>query len=198
MNLDQGKIAFDSKPEAEKAAQRMHRKHGEAFRAYKLDSGKWAVGGIFIKKRPLKKVKSFLDLKALYQDYKEFEADTSVDEYVTDIQATEVSTGQVGTAHGGDAVWVLVGYSIKSNEELGIKKIGQYLVLEITNGEETVTPKMGGAFSRHIPLMSRIAQTLIDKPVLWASWNPKSDPNKWGKNSWFYQLEINEELAEND
>lgn len=198
MNLNQGKVAFDSKPEAEKAAQRMHRRHGEAFRVYKLGSGKWAVGGVFIKKRPPKKVKSLLDIKALYEDYKEFETDTSVEEYVADIQATEVSTGQVGTSHGGDAVWILVGHSIKSNEDLGIKKIGQYLVLEITNGDETVKPKMGGAFSRHIPLMSRIAESLIDKPVLWASWNPKNDPNKWGKDSWFYQLELNEELSEND
>lgn len=198
MNLNQGKMAFDSKPEAEKAAQRMHRKYDEAFRVYKLGSGKWAVGGVFIKKHPPKKVKSLLDIKTLYADYKESDADTCVEEYVADINATEASTGQVGTSHGGDAVWTLVGYSIKSNEDLGIKKIGQYLVLEITNGEETVTPKMGGAFSRHIPLMSRVAESLIDKPVLWASWNPKSEPDKWGKNSWFYQLELNEELTSDD
>ena len=180
MNLNQGKMAFDSKPEAEKAAQRMHRKYDEAFRVYKLGSGKWAVGGVFIKKHPPKKVKSLLDIKTLYADYKESDADTCVEEYVADINATEASTGQVGTSHGVDAVWTLGGYSIKSNEDLGIKKIGQYLVLEITNGEETVTPKMGGAFSRHIPLMSRVAESLIDKPVLWASWNPKSEPDKWG------------------
>jgi hypothetical protein len=195
MNLNQGKVAFDSKPEAEKAAQRMHRKYDEAFRVYKLGSDKWAVGGVFIKKRPPKKVRSLLDIKTLYADYKESEADTSVEEYVADIHSTEASTGQVGTSHGADAIWTLVGHSIKSNEDLGIKKIGQYLVLEITNGEETVTPKMGGAFSRHIPLMSRIAASLIDKPVLWASWNPKNEPDKWGKNSWFYQLELNEELT---
>ena len=196
MNIDQGKVAFESKADAEKVAQQMRKRHDEAFSVYRLVNGKWAIGGVFIKKKPAKKTRSLLDLKAIWAEYKEYDADTSVDDYVADIQKAEESSNQVGIPHGGDGIWTLVGQTIKTNEQLGIKRQGSYLVLEITNGIETVHPKMGGAFSRHIPFISRLAETLVDKPVIWSSWNPKNDPNKWGKNSWFYQLELNEGVSD--
>ena len=61
-DLNQGKVVFVSKEEADRAARRMSQKHGEAFSSYKITSG-WAVGGVFLKKPKKLKVKSLNEIK---------------------------------------------------------------------------------------------------------------------------------------
>lgn len=195
MSFNQFKVTFDTKEEAEKAAQNMSRKHDEPFRAYQIPNIGWAVGGVFLKKKKPLKVKSTKDLRLLWEEFKENQFDTSIDEYASAVDAKEL-TDEVSMPNGDDSVWVLVGYSIKTGTELNMKTMGTYLVLEITNGIETVKPKMGGAFSRHIPLMSKVAESLKGKPIIWSTWNPKSNSTKWGNNSWFYKLELNEAFSE--
>lgn len=191
MNLNHGKIVFNTQEEAQKAAQRMSRNYDEPFTTYKIPNSGWAVGGVLLKKKRPIKVKSTKDIKLLWEEFKDDELDTSVDDYTTEIEAKEL-TDEISTAYGDDSVWILVDHNIKTGQELGMKTTGSYLVLEITNGIETVHPKLGGAFGRHIPLMSKVAESLKEKPVIWSTWNSKSNPTKWGNNSWFYKLELNE------
>ena len=194
MNINYGKIVFKTQEEAQKAAQRMSRSHDEPFTTYKIPNSGGAVGGVFLKKKQPIKVKSTKDLKLLWEEFKENEFDTSIDEYTLAVEAKEL-TDEVSTANGNDSVWILVNHYTKSGSELGMKTTGSYLVLEITNGIETVYPKLGGAFGKHIPLMSKVAESLKDKPVLWSTWNPKSNPSKWGNNSWFYKIELNDSFG---
>lgn len=191
MNLNHGKIVFNTQEEAQKAAQRMSRNYDEPFTTYKIPNSGWAVGGVLLKKKRPIKVKSTKDIKLLWEEFKDDELDTSVDDYTTEIEAKEL-TDEISTAYGDDSVWILVDHHIKTGQELGMKTTGSYLVLEITNGIETVHPKLGGAFGRHIPLMSKVAESLKEKPVIWSTWNSKSNPTKWGNNSWFYKLELND------
>lgn len=191
MNLDFGKIVFNTQEEAQKAAQRMSRNYDEPFTTYKIPNSGWAVGGVLLKKKRPIKVKSTKDIKLLWEEFKDDELDTSVDDYTTEIEAKEL-TDEISTAYGDDSVWILVNHHIKTGQELGMKTTGSYLVLEITNGIETVHPKLGGAFGRHIPLMTKVAESLKEKPVIWSTWNSKSNPTKWGNNSWFYKLELND------
>ena len=191
MNLDHGKIVFNTQEEAQKAAQRMSRNYDEPFTTYKIPNSGWAVGGVLLKKKRPIKVKSTTDINLLWEDFKDDELDTSVDDYTREIEAKEL-TDEISTAYGDDSVWILVAHHIKTGQELGMKTTGNYLVLEITNGIETVHPKLGGAFGRHIPLMTKVAESLKEKPVIWSTWNSKSNPTKWGNNSWFYKLELND------
>ncbi len=193
MDFNQYKVTFKCKEEAEKAAQNMSRRHDEPFSVYQIPNLGWAVGGVFLKKKRPIKVRSTKDIKLLWEEFKEDEFDTSVDDYTTEVEAKEL-TDEISTAYGNDSVWILVNHYIKPGTELGMKTIGSYLVLEITNGIETVYPKLGGAFGRHIPLLSKVAESLKEKPVIWSTWNSKSNPTKWGNNSWFYKLELNESL----
>ncbi len=195
MNLDHGKIVFNTQEEAQKAAQRMSRNYDEPFTTYKIPNSGWAVGGVFLKKKQPLKVKSTKDLRLLWDEFKENEFDTSIEDYTSAVEAKELSD-EISTTNGDDSVWILVNHYIKTGSELGMKTTGSYLVLEITNGVETVNPKLGGAFGRHIPLMTKVAESLRDKPVIWSSWNPKTNPTKWGNNSWFYKLELNESFNE--
>ena len=195
MSLEKGKVTFRSKEDAEKAAQSMSRRHDEPFSVYQIPNVGWAVGGVFLKKKRPIKVKSTKDIKLLWEEFKDDEFDTSIDEYTSAVEAKELSD-EVSTQNGDDSIWILVNHNIKSGLELGMRTTGSYLVLEITNGIETVRPKLGGAFGKHIPLMTKVAESLKMKPVIWSTWNPKSNPNKWGNNSWFYQLELNDSFNE--
>ena len=193
MDFNQFKVTFKSKEEAEKAAQSMSRRHDEPFSVYPIPNIGWAVGGVFLKKKRPIKVKSTKDIKLLWEEFKDDELDTSVDDYTKEIEAKEL-TDEISTAYGDDSLWILVAHHIKTGQELGMKTTGSYLVLEITNGIKTVHPKLGGAFGRHIPLMTKVAESLKKKPVIWSTWNPRSNPNKWGNDSWFYKLELNDSL----
>jgi hypothetical protein len=185
-DLNQGKVVFTSKEDAERAARKMSQKHGEAFAAYKLAAG-WAVGGVFLKKPRKLKVKSLDEIKDLWSDLQHDHDDSAIDEYADAVLAK--ASSEISTQFGADSVWILSGYSIKTSHELGFKTRGKYLVLDITNGIETKQPKMGGAFEPHIPLMTKVAEALINKAVIWSTWNPRHDPTKWGNNSWFYILQ---------
>lgn len=189
MDLDQGKTIFKTQDEAQKAAQRMSRNHEAPFRSYPAKGG-WVVGGVFLKKQ-IKKSKSLSDMREIWKQFKESEDDYSVDKY-TDLIETEENSNKVSTTFGDDSIWTLISYEEITGSQLGMKTSGSYLVLEITNGIETKKPKMGGAFQPHIPLMKKIAESLLHKPVEWSTWNSRVSPDKWGNDSWFYKLELND------
>jgi hypothetical protein len=195
-DLNQGEVVFVSKEEADKVAKRMSQKHSEAFASYKLASG-WAVGGVFLKKQRNIRFKSLDEIKDLWADLQCDHDDLGIDEYTDAVRAK--SSSEISTQFGVDSIWILTNYSIKISGELGFKTVGKYLVLEITNGIETKTQKMGGAFEPYTPLMTRVAEELINKAVIWSTWNPRNNPTKWSSNSWFYMLQedrsINEEQA---
>jgi len=195
MNINQNKVTFKNKKDAEQAAQSMSRNYDEPFGVYQIPGIGWAVGGIFLKKKRPIKVKSISEIKDLWEEFKEDKFDTSVDDYSDAVLAKEL-INEVSIANGDDSIWVLVDFDIKTGYELGMKNAERYLVLEITNGIERLNPKMGGPFGRYIPLMERVAESLRGKPVIWSTWNPKYDPNKWGNNSWFYKLELNTSYGE--
>jgi hypothetical protein len=189
MDLNQGKVVFKTQDEANKAAQRMGRNYEEPFRAYPVNGG-WAVGGVFLKK-PIKKIKSLSDMREILKQFKDSDDDYSVDQY-TDLIESEESSNKVSTTFGDDSIWTLISYEEMTGTQLGMKTSGSYLVLEITNGIETKRPKMGGAFRPHIPLMKKMAESLLHKPVEWSTWNSKINSDKWANDSWFYKLELND------
>lgn len=192
IDYNQGKVVFVTKDEADRVAKKMSQKFSEAFTYYKIDTG-WAVGGVFLKKPKKIKVKSLDEIKDIWKILRESEDDFSIDEYADSVKEKEASN-EVSTTFGEDSVWILVDYSMKTAQELGFKTNGKYLVLNITNGIETKHPKMGGAFEKHIPLMIKVADSLVNKAVIWSTWNPIYDPKKWGNNSWFYRLEQDDSM----
>jgi hypothetical protein len=193
MDYNQGKVVFSTKDEAERVAKRMSQKYSEAFSAYKIAAG-WAVGGVFFKKPKKLKVKTLDEIKDLWKILRENEEDLSIEEYADSVEEKE-NANEISTTFGADSVWILTDYSMKTAEELGFKTRGNYLVLTITNGLETKHPKMGGAFERHIPLVTKVAESLRNKAVIWSTWNPSYNPSKWGSNSWFYKLEEDESIS---
>lgn len=195
MDLNFGKVVFKTQEEAQKVAQRMRKNRDEPFTTYKIPNSGWAIGGVLLKKKYPVKVKSTKDIRLLWEEFKEDEFDTSVDDYTSEVEAKELGD-ESSTIYGDDSVWILINNYIKTGTELGMKTTSSYLVLEITNGIKTVRPKLGGAFSKYIPLMMKVANSLMEKPVIWSSWNPKSTPNKWDNDSWFYKLELNDSLNE--
>jgi hypothetical protein len=194
-DYNQGKVVFTSKDEAEKVAKKMAQKFSEAFTAYKIDAG-WAVGGVFLKKPKKLKVKSLDEIGDVWKILRENEEDMSFDDYAVSVKEKE-NSDEVSTTFGDDSVWILTDHVMKTAEDLGFKKRGNYLVLTITNGLETKHPKMGGAFERHIPLMTKVADSLVNKAVIWSTWNPSYNKTKWGSNSWFYKLEEDTAIFEN-
>lgn len=191
-DYNQGKVVFSTKEEAEKIASKMSRKFSEAFTAYKIAAG-WAVGGVFFKKPKKLKVKSLDEIGDIWKILRENEEDRSFNDYADSVKEKEKSN-EISTTYGDDSVWILTGYSLKTGHELGFKTKGNYLILTITNGLEIKNPKMGGAFEKHIPLMTKVASHLINKAVIWSTWNPSYNPKKWGSNSWFYKLELDESI----
>lgn len=188
MDLNIGKKIFSSFEDAEKAAASMRKSKNEPFKAYKVNGG-WAVGGVFL--NTPKKVKSLSDLRSVLTNLKSDEDDDSIDHYIELIES-ESKSDKVNTVFGTEQIWRLISCSEKTGAQLGMKNNKNYLVLEITNGTDTKKPKMGGAFEPHIPLMKRIADSLINSPVIWHTWNPKSNPTQWDNDSWFYRLEEND------
>jgi hypothetical protein len=192
IDYNQGKVVFASKGEADRAAKKLSQKLSEAFTTYQIGTG-WAVGGVFFKKAKKLKVKSLSEIKEVWQALRENEEDFSIEEYADSVKAKELSN-EISTPNGSDSVWILVSHEIKSAQDLGFKTQGSYLVLTITNGIETRHPKMGGAFERHNPLMKKVAESLVDRAVIWSSWNPSYNLTKWGSDSWFYKLELDDSI----
>jgi hypothetical protein len=187
MDLDIGKKLFDSFAEAEKVAVSMRRSHKEAFKAYRVGN-QWAVGGVHVKSSNKKvKVTSLDDIRALLYEYKESEEDTSVEDYIAEI-ANE-STSKTSSIQGESDDWLLRKVELKFGHEIhgmSANNKNTYLVLTLTKAKEELTLKMGGNFSRHIPLVKKQAESLVGNTVFWHTWNSKT--STWGSNEWFYLM----------
>jgi hypothetical protein len=188
MDLDIGKKLFDSFAEAEKVAVSMRRSHKEAFKAYRVGN-QWAVGGVHVKSSNKKvKVTSLDDIRALLYEYKESEEDSSVEDYIAEI-ANE-STSKTSSIQGESDDWLLRKVELKFGHEIhgmSANNKNTYLVLTLTKAKEELTLKMGGNFSRHIPLVKKQAESLVGNTVFWHTWNSKT--STWGSNEWFYLIE---------
>lgn len=190
-DLDQGKVVFATFDEAERTATKMRKSHGAAFQVYKVEGG-WAIGGVHVKKkREPQKKKSFLDLKSLLEEYKTYENDNSVDNYIHDVVAESEKEHVESVSNGENLLWILIGVNVLTGRELQMANDKKYLVLTIKNDVEQKQIQMGGAFERHIPLVSRLADSLQGKSILWHTWNSKSNANKWTSDKWFYLIEEN-------
>jgi hypothetical protein len=190
MEVNQGKSSFSSQKEAQAIAKRMSHKYSEAFTVYQAKNGQWYVGGKFATYQPKTKLHSLVDLKEAWAQYLEHDNDNSVTEFVSDITDKLAENIEESVDRGSDAIWTLIGFSENTGIELGFKNSNSYLVLEISNGTETINPKMGGAFSRHIPLMKKVAANLVGKPVVWSTWNRRGS-SQWANDDWFYKLDSN-------
>jgi hypothetical protein len=190
-DLDQGKVVFATFSDAEKTAIAMKKLHGAAFSVYKVEDG-WAIGGVHLKKKkePLRK-KSLIDLKLLLDEYKAFENDNSVEDYIHDVVAESEKEHVESVSNGENLLWILIGVNVLAGRELQMANDKNYLVLTIKNDVDQKRIQMGGAFERHIPLVSRLADSLQGKPILWHTWNSKSNANKWASDKWFYLIEEN-------
>ena len=186
-NINEGKKLFATYSEAAKVAESMSRVHKEGFEAYKVGN-EWAVGGVHTKAIHKKqKVKSFDDIRILLDEYKESEDDTSVEDYISDIENDLVS--KESSIQGENSDWILKDVDLKLGRDIGMSASNDktYLVLVLAKGLEKLTLKMGGNFSRHIPLIKKQAESLKDSAVIWHTWN--SSTSSWGNDAWFYRLE---------
>ncbi len=187
MNLDIGKQLFDTFSAAERVALSMRRSHKEAYKPYKVGN-QWAVGGVHTKSMEKKvKVKSFDDVRALLYEYKESDEDTSVEDYVREIELE--SKLKISSLQGDTSTWILRNVNTKLGCDIGMSASNRnsYLILELDKGAEKLTLKMGGKFARHIPLVHKHAKDLVDCEVIWHTWN--NAHSKWGEYEWFYLLE---------
>ena len=187
MDLDLGKKLFNSFTEAEQVAIKMRRTHKEAYVPYKVGS-QWAVGGSHTKtlnKRA--KVNSLDDIRILLNPYKESEEDNSVEDYISEIESE--SKVKVSTAQGEDLAWTLKHVDIKlgCDIDMSVNNRNQYLVLTLEKGINKLTLKMGGKFSRHIPLIKKQALGLINTEIIWHTWNNSN--SNWESNEWFYLIQ---------
>ena len=171
-DLNQGKVVFTTFDEAERTATKMRKSLGAAFQVYKAEGG-WAIGGVHVKKKrePLRK-KSFLDLKSLLDEYKAYENDNSVEDYIHDVVAESKKEHVESVSNGENLLWILIGVNVLTGRELQMTNDKNYLVLTIKNDLDQKRIQMGGAFERHIPLVSRLADSLQGKPILWHTWAP--------------------------
>ncbi len=186
-NINEGKKLFATYSEANKVATSMSRTHKEGFEAYKVGN-EWAVGGVHtraIHKKP--KVNAFEDIRILLDEFKESANDTSVDDYISEIEIDSLS--KESTIQGENFDWILKDVDLKLGREIGMAASNdkKYLVLMLEKGLEKLTLKMGGNFSRHIPLIKKQAESLKDSAVIWHTWN--SNTSSWGTDAWFYRLE---------
>jgi len=186
-NINEGKKLFASYAEAAKVAESMSRAHKEGFEVYKVGN-EWAVGGVHTKAINKKhKVKSFDDIRILLDEFKDSERDTSVEDYISDIEADSMS--KESSIQGENFDWILKDVDLKPGKEIGMAASNEktYLVLMLEKGLDKLILKMGGNFSRHIPLIKKQAESLKGSAVIWHTWN--SNTSSWGTDAWFYRLE---------
>ena len=183
---DIGKKLYDTYSEAEKIAEKMSRTHNEGFNVYKVED-KWAVGGVHIKKNNKQKIKSFDDLRIILNEFMSNADDTSVEDYIEDIENDLQS--KESSIQGENTDWILKDVKILLGKEIGmsLNNSNSYLVLFLEKGLEKILLKMGGNFSPHIPLIQRQANSLINSNIIWHTWNSKS--SNWQENAWFYRIE---------
>ena len=82
MNSDFGKALFSSYEEALRVSNSLVKKHKRGFNVYKIGSN-WAIGGVHTKK--IHKVKSFNELKEIYDSLAMIDSNDLVDDYFKDI-----------------------------------------------------------------------------------------------------------------
>lgn len=187
MNINEGKQLYSSYAEAEKVAMKMRRNKDEGYQVYKVGQ-EWAVGGVHTKVIQNKqKIKSFDNLRLLLDEFRESENDFSVEEYISEIKNEAVS--KTSTMFGDADEWILRAVSLRLGRDLGmsISNNKTYLVLDLEKGSQKLMLKMGGNFSRHIPLIKKQADSLVNFPIIWYTWNNKT--SNWGEDAWFYRIE---------
>lgn len=185
MESNSGKNLHASYAEANKVAQRMRTRHNENYQPVKVDGG-WVVGGTHVKsKTPYKRVKAFADIRALLDG---IGSEADVVEYGNQIGA-EVAKSKVSEVNGHGENWRLASWEVVLGRELQMNNDTPYLVLTVENDNETLRIRMGGAFSRHIPLISAQAETLRGRHIVWHTWNSARQAEKWERSRWFYMIE---------
>lgn len=187
-HMDQDKKLYGSFQEASKVATEMSRRYDEAFEPYKAAGG-WHVGGVHVKpKEKKRRVKRMDEIWKLFSEGDELYAPTAmVEDYISDIEQ-EQSEGRTATEMGVDSNYYLESFDLKPGTELGMRNSTMYLVLTLAGPDGPSTIRMGGKFSRHIPLIRMQAEKLRGKAITWKTWNPVGDPSKWPPNVWFYMI----------
>jgi hypothetical protein len=187
MESNSGKKLHKSYDVAERAAKAMRTRHNENFQPVKADGG-WIVGGVHVKnKTPYKRVKAFEDIRALFDDLADSISEADVVEYANEIDAESASKVSEVNGHGED--WRLLSWAVMSGRQLQLNNDTSYLVLTVENERQTLRIQMGGAFSRHIPLVSAQAESLRGRSIVWHTWNSARQPTKWERSKWFYMIE---------
>jgi hypothetical protein len=93
---------------------------------------------------------------------------------------------------GEDGKWVLKSFYMKKGYEFSdMNNSNDYLTINVSNGIEDKELRMGGKFSRHFPLLLKVADSLLDEPIIWHTWNAANAPGKWADSVWFYRIELN-------
>ncbi|MCC6852176.1 MAG: hypothetical protein IT502_07675 [Rubrivivax sp.] len=185
MDANSGKKLFASYEDADRAAKAMRTRHDEPFRPVKVEGG-WVVGGRHLKRlAPYKRVKAFADIPALFAELADSVSENDVAEYANQIRAENAPSEVIGEGER----WKLISADVQIGKQLGMKSDKPYLVLTLTREAQTLRIQMGGAFSRHIPLIARQAESLLGRNIIWYTWNPSNDPTKWENNKWFYMIE---------
>jgi hypothetical protein len=188
MEYNTGKMLYKSYEEAERASKSMRTRHNENFQPVKADGG-WVVGGVHMKsKAPYKRVKAFADIRALFDEIAESISEADVVEYANQIAAESV-TSKVSEVNGDGEDWSLKSWEVMSGRQLQMNNDNPYLVLNIEKDTETLRIQMGGAFSRHIPLITAQAESLRGRSIIWHTWNSARQPTKWERSKWFYMIE---------
>lgn len=188
MNLDEGKKIYSSYEEAERVARAMQATYKKNFTAYRTEGG-WVIGGVHINaKKPYKRVKSFNELRALFVHLDDAVDDQKIEQYANLIEI-ESQSDKESSLNGQDEGWLLKSWSIATGRDLSMNNDKEYLVLHIESKESKLDIQMGGAFSPSIDLISKQAQSLIGKCIVWHTWNSYGKPNKWSKSKWFYMIE---------
>lgn len=185
MDANAGKKLFASYEDADRAAKAMRARHNEPFQPVKVEEG-WVVGGSHLKsKTPYKRVKSFADIRALFDDLADSISEDDVAEYANQIAAETAPSEVKGEGEG----WTLISSGSLTGKQLGMKNDKTYLVLTLRREGQTLRIQMGGAFSRHIQLVSLQARSLLGRSIVWHTWNSSGDPTKWEGNRWFYMIQ---------
>lgn len=187
MDSNTGKKLFSSYDEAEREAKAMRTRHNENFQAVKADGG-WVVGGVHVKsKTPYKRVKALAEIRELFSDVESI-SETDVVDYANQI-AAESAASKTSEINGEGENWRLVSWEVALGRQLQMNNDTSYLVLTVASDKQTLRIQMGGAFSKHIPLISAQAESLRDRSIVWHTWNSARQPTKWERSKWFYMIE---------
>ena len=184
MNSDFGKALFSSYEEALRVSNSLVKKHKRGFNVYKIGSN-WAIGGVHTKK--IHNVKSFNELKEIYDSLAMIDSNDLVDDYFKDIE--ENSKKDDSLICGEADAWILDSCEIKQGFDIGFNNGNSYLCLKVIRGDDFLILKMGGKFSKYIPLLMKQCSMLRSKNVIWYTWNSRFKETNWSSSEWFYRIE---------